>query len=207
MSHTVYTKPLELIHLDLWGPTLVLSNSGYRYYIHFVDAFSRFSWIFLLINKSKSIKTFVNFKTQVELQFDSKIKSLQTNWGGEFRVFQYYLAENGIVDRVSCPHTQQQNGVVERNDRTIVEHGLTLLHTAHLPLKFWGESFRTIVDLSNRLPTVVLHHKCSLKSCSSPYLTILSSKSLVAPIFLTYVLLTPINFNIGVKNALFLVIV
>ena len=78
-SHTTYTKPLELIHSDLWGPTPVLSNSGYRYYIHFVDVFSRFSWIFLLINKSKSIKTFVNFKTQVELQFDSKIKSLQTD--------------------------------------------------------------------------------------------------------------------------------
>ena len=79
LSHTTYTKPLELIHSDLWGPAPVLSNSGYRYYIHFVDAFSRFSWIFLLRNKSEAIKTFVNFKTQVELQFDSKIKSLKTD--------------------------------------------------------------------------------------------------------------------------------
>ena len=99
----------------------------------------------------------------MELQFDSKIKSLQTNWGGEFRVFQYYLAENGIVDRVSCLHTQQQNGVAKRNDRTIVEHGLTLLHTASLLLKFWDEQFRIVVYLSNRLPTAVLHHKCPIE--------------------------------------------
>ncbi|RVW43373.1 Retrovirus-related Pol polyprotein from transposon RE1 [Vitis vinifera] len=114
-------------------------------------------------NKSEAIKTFVNFKTQVELQFDLKIKSLQTDWGGEFRAFQSYLAENGIVHRVSCPHTQQQNGVAERKHRTIVEYGLTLLHTASLPLKFWDESFRTVVYLSNRLPTAVLHHKCPIE--------------------------------------------
>ncbi|RVX06732.1 Retrovirus-related Pol polyprotein from transposon TNT 1-94 [Vitis vinifera] len=114
-------------------------------------------------NKSEAIKTFVNFKTQVELQFDLKIKSLQTDWGGEFRAFQSYLAENGIVHRVSCPHTQQQNGVAERKHRTIVEHGLTLLHTASLPLKFWDESFRTVVYLSNRLPTAILHHKCPIE--------------------------------------------
>ena len=70
LSHIANTKPLELIHSDLWGLASILSNSEYRYYIHFVDAFSQFSWIFLLKNKSKAVKTFVNFKTQVELQFD-----------------------------------------------------------------------------------------------------------------------------------------
>ena len=163
LSRTAYTKPLELIHLDLWGPAPVLSNSGYRYYIHFVDAFSRFSWIFLLRNKYEAIKTFVNFKTQLELQFDSKIKFLQIDYGGEFHAFQSYLAKNGIVHRVSCPHTQQQNGVAKQKHRTIVEHGLTLLHTTSLPLKFWDESFRTVVYLLNRLPIAVFHHKCPIE--------------------------------------------
>ena len=83
--------------------------------------------------------------------------------GGEFRAFQSYLAANGIVHHVSCPHTQQQNSVAEHKHRTIVEHGLTLLHVACLPLKFWDESFRTVVYISNRPSTAVLHNKCPIE--------------------------------------------
>ena len=45
-SNTIYTQPLQLIHFDSWGPSLVQSFSDYHYYIHFVDNYSRFSLIF-----------------------------------------------------------------------------------------------------------------------------------------------------------------
>ena len=80
-SETVYTAPLQLIHFDLWGPAPVPSSSGYRYYVHFVDSYSKFTWLYLLKNKSNVIQTFINFKTQVELQLDSKIKAFQSDWG------------------------------------------------------------------------------------------------------------------------------
>ena len=51
-STTKYIKPLELIDSDLWGPSLVLSSNGYNYYVHFVDSFARFTWVYLLKNKS-----------------------------------------------------------------------------------------------------------------------------------------------------------
>ena len=65
----------------------MLSSSGYRYYINFINAFSRFTWIFLLKHKSYALQTFTNFKTQVELQLGYKIKTIQIEWGEEYRDF------------------------------------------------------------------------------------------------------------------------
>jgi len=82
-----YTKPLELIFCDLWGPTPVESFDGFSYFLTCVDAYSRFTWIFPLKLKSHTLQTFVNFKRMVELQYNSSIKSVQTDGGGEFRPF------------------------------------------------------------------------------------------------------------------------
>ena len=53
--------------------------------------------------------------------------------------------------------------MAKRRHRTIVEHGLTLLAYALMPMKYWDEAFRAIVYLNNRLPISILHHKTSLK--------------------------------------------
>src|SRR4051812_3536355 len=55
------------------------------------------------------------------LQLNTKLKAIQTDWGGEFRPFKQFLADLGIVHRLICPHTHHQNGVVERKHRDIVE--------------------------------------------------------------------------------------
>ena len=91
-----------------------------------------------------------------ELQFNTKIKSLQTDWGGEFRPLASYLVNLGINHRLICPHTHHQNGVVERKHRHIVELGLTLLNHASLPLKFWDIAFTTAVYIINIVPTAPL---------------------------------------------------
>lgn len=155
-SNTEYTKPLQLIHSDLWGPSPTISANGYRYYVHFIDATTRFTWIYMLRQKSDALQTFENFKKLVELQLDSKILAVQTDWGGEYRPFTTLLQSFGIVHRHLCPHSHEQNGLAERKHRTIIEHGLTLLAKASLPLKFWDEVFRASVFVSNRLPTSIL---------------------------------------------------
>ena len=100
------------------------------------------------------------FKAQAELQFGCKLKTFQTDWGGEFRSLKTYFEQNGIIHRLSCPHTSKQNGIIERKHRHIVELGLTLLAQASLPLKYWPDAFSTAVFLINRLPTEVLKQKC-----------------------------------------------
>ncbi|KAM6582045.1 hypothetical protein CsatB_009047 [Cannabis sativa] len=157
-SDTVYTAPLQLLHTDLWGPAPMVSSNGYRYYISFVDAYSRYTWLYLLRTKDEALPTFIKFKTQIELQLNHKIKALQSDWGGEFRAFTSLVESCGIIHRVSCPHSHEQNGVVERKHRHIVESGLTLLAHASMPLKYWDEAYRTSVYLINRMPTKVLNN-------------------------------------------------
>uniref|UniRef100_A0A803NGK1 Integrase catalytic domain-containing protein n=1 Tax=Cannabis sativa TaxID=3483 RepID=A0A803NGK1_CANSA len=155
-STTTYTAPLQLIHSDLWGPAPINSSNGYRYYISFVDAYSRYTWIYMLRTRDEALPTFTKFKSQVELQLGYQIKALQSDWGGEFRAFTYLTESSGIIHKLAYPHTHEQNGVVERKHRHIMETGLTLLAKASLPLSFWDESFRTAVYLINRMPTLTI---------------------------------------------------
>jgi hypothetical protein len=76
--------PLELVHSDVWGPA-VESVGRKRYYISFVDDFSRFTWIYFLKYKSEVFQKFHEFQKMVERQFDRKILAMQTDWGGEYQ--------------------------------------------------------------------------------------------------------------------------
>ncbi|CAJ2673651.1 unnamed protein product [Trifolium pratense] len=158
MTDTVYTKPFELVHTDLWGPAHTVSHCGYSYYIAFVDACTKYTWLYFLKRKSDALSAFTQFNALVSTQFQTKIKSLQSDWGGEYRSISTLLTSLGINHRVTCPHTSHQNGTVERRHRSIVEIGLTLLSHANMPLNFWDHSFTTAVFLLNRLPTASLHH-------------------------------------------------
>jgi hypothetical protein len=158
-SNRISSSPLQLIHTDIWTSP-VLSITGYKYYIAFVDDFSRFTWIYPLHNKSETYDVFLKFKLLVENQFSTTIKELQSDGGGEYTSlpFQSFLKTNGIVHRKSCPYTSPQNGLAERKLRHILETGLTLLAHSHLSNKYWVDSFLTAVYVINRLPTSVLQN-------------------------------------------------
>jgi hypothetical protein len=148
-----------LIHSDV--PASITSFNGYRYYILFVDDYTRFNWLYLLKQKSDVFTTFKNFKATVENEFSKQIKFLRTNCGGEYtsNEFNAFCASNGITYHLSCPHTPQQNGIVERKHRHIIECALTLLSHASLPTVHWTYAITTAIHLINRLPTPKLSHK------------------------------------------------
>lgn len=89
---------------------------------------------------------------------------LRTDGGGEFssKNLAEFLHLKGILHQRSCPHTLEQNGVVERKHRHLVETALTLLAQSALPKSLWVEAFHTALHLINRLPIVDQH-------CISPY--------------------------------------
>ncbi|KAG8500663.1 hypothetical protein CXB51_002624 [Gossypium anomalum] len=154
-STTKYNTPFELVVFDLWGPASVSCGNNW-YYIAFVDVCTRFTWVYLLRQKSQALQCFVQFQQLVKTQFGVSIKQFQSDWGGEYRAFTSLLASQGIIHRITCPHTSEQNGVVERKHRHIVDMGLTLLAQAGLSMEYWGYAFCCAVHLINRLPTVVL---------------------------------------------------
>lgn len=160
---------LELVHTDVWGPAPITSPSGFKYYVHFVDDFSRFTWIYPLKQKYDTAQVFIQFKNLVENQFNKRIKTIQYDGGGEYKPVQKFAIETGIQFRMSCPYTSQQNGRAERKHRHIAEFGLTLLAQAQMPLHYWWEAFSTAVYLINRLPSVVTQNE-------SPYSLIYHKK-------------------------------
>jgi hypothetical protein len=98
---------LELAYTDIWGPSLILSTSSHRYYISFVEDYTRFTWLYSIQLKSEALPTFLRFKNQVELQFNSKIITLQTDMRMEYQTFASTLQQFGITHRYSCAYTHQ----------------------------------------------------------------------------------------------------
>lgn len=70
------TAPFQLIHIDVWGPSSTPSIDGFKYYVHFVDDFSRFTWIFPMSAKSEVSSIFKKFLTFIERQFCTKLKAV-----------------------------------------------------------------------------------------------------------------------------------
>ncbi|KAM1900185.1 hypothetical protein ACFX14_029161 [Malus domestica] len=159
LSNSKSSFPLQLVHSDVWtSPTV--SINGFKYYVVFIDDFSRYSWLYPLKFKSDVFSTFVAFKKLVENMFNTTIKSFQTDGGGEYlsNNFKAFLTHHGIHHRLSCPHHPEQNGISERKHRHLVETGLTLLAHSSFPTSFWDDAFHTANYLINRLPTKVLHN-------------------------------------------------
>jgi transposase InsO family protein len=107
---------------------------------------------------------FLQFQTHIECLLNTKIKCVQSDWGGEYqKMHNTFFRSLGLTHRVLCPHTHQQNGSAKRKHRHIVETGLALLAHAVMPLKFWDEAFLIATYLINRLPTRVIDNKCPLE--------------------------------------------
>ena len=158
ISNSTSDSPLDLIYSDVWGPAPI-SAGRHTYYVSFIDDFSKYTWIYLLKKKSDVFLVFQNFQQLVERKFNKKIKSMQSDWGGEYEKLNSFFQRIGISHRVSCPHAHQQNGAAERKHHHIVEVGLALLANASVPLKYWDHAFLTATYLINLLPSKVIDYE------------------------------------------------
>ncbi|KAM0027867.1 putative RNA-directed DNA polymerase [Helianthus debilis subsp. tardiflorus] len=155
------SHPLDLIHCDLWGPSPVCSKDGFRYYVAFIDDYSRFTWLYPLKTKTGFYTVLPVFLRLVQTQCSRKVKVFQSDGGTEFvnHTVRKILEENGTFHRLSCPYTPQQNGRAERKHRHIVETGLAMLFNAHIPATYWVDAFTSAAYIINRLPTPLLGDK------------------------------------------------
>jgi histone deacetylase 1/2 len=111
----------------------------------------------LLKKCSDVYQAFLNWQKYVERKFDSKVVTMQTDWGDEYEKLNTFFQQAGITLHVSCPHAHQQNGSAERKHCHIVEFGLALLANASMPLKYWDEAFLIATFLINLLPSKVIN--------------------------------------------------
>jgi hypothetical protein len=148
-SSTSYSvKPFDLVHSDVWGP-VIESFDGYKYFVAFVDDFSRFTWLYLLKAKSEVATVFQDFHHLVHTQFSSKIKILRSDNGSEYmsNIMIQYLSMHGIIHQTSCVHTPQQNGIAKRKNRDLLEKTRSLMFQMHVPKIFWSQGFSQLPTL------------------------------------------------------------
>ncbi|GKV36117.1 hypothetical protein SLEP1_g44285 [Rubroshorea leprosula] len=152
---------LQLVHTDICGPMKTASLSGNRYFLIFIDDFSRFCWVYFLKHKSEVFDVFIKFKASVENECGLNIKTLRFDNATEYTShrFQQFLQQHGIHHQLTIPYTPQQNGVSERKNRSILNMARCLLFEKNLPKNCWAEAIYTAVHLQNRLPTKAIEGK------------------------------------------------
>ncbi|GJU26211.1 putative ribonuclease H-like domain-containing protein [Tanacetum coccineum] len=136
------TKPLFMLHMDLFGPTFVSSLLHKKYCLVVTDDYSRFSWVFFLRTKDETSEILKNFIKEIENLVDKKVKIIRSDNGTEFKnhVMDEFCREKGIKREYSVARTPQQNGVAERKNRTLIEAARTMLADSKLPTTFWAEA-------------------------------------------------------------------
>ena len=109
-----------------------------RYFVIFVDDYSRYSWIFNMKNRSKLLQVYSNFVKMVETQFSKRIKIFRSDNALEYTqyVFQTILHSYGTVHQLTCPGTSQQNGRAKRKLCHILDTVHALLLSSKVPAPF-----------------------------------------------------------------------
>ena len=160
-KHTT-TEILEYIHSDLWGaPSTPESQSGSKYFISFIDDYSRKVWIYFLKTKDEAFSKFKEWKEAVENQTKKKIKCLRTDNGLEFCNLQFdkLCKDSGIKRHKTCLYTPQQNGVSERMNRAIMDKVRCMLVETWLGQEFGAEAASTATYVIDRSPNSAIDYE------------------------------------------------
>ena len=105
------SRPLELLHMDLFGPTTYRSIGGNCYCLVVVDDYSRYTWVFFLHDKADTFDIFKKFVTRAENEFDLKVKKVRSDNGSEFRncKIEELCDEKGMKHEFPSKYTSEQN--------------------------------------------------------------------------------------------------
>ena len=148
------SQPFEIIHSDVCGPMNIKSLGSSRYFVTFIDDYSRYTQTYFLKSKDEVLEKFKEFVNYVNT-LGKKVKVLRSDNGGEYcsKTFQDYLKEHGIQHQTTVPYNPEQNGTAERMNRTLLESARSMMFHAGMPKEFWAEAIHTATYVHNRSPT------------------------------------------------------
>jgi transposase InsO family protein len=154
LVNTVMTyQPGQLLHMDSVDPSRVHSMGGKWYVLVIVDDYSRYSWVFYLESKDEVFKHFQRLALRLNNEYSIYLKAIHSDNGTEFRnaSFNQFCLEHGVDQQFSAPRVPQQNGVMERKNRTLVEVARMMLDEHRTPRCFWADVISTACYISNRI--------------------------------------------------------
>ena len=157
-SESIASTTFDLIHSDIWGPFSVPTVGGLRYFVIFVNDFSRYTWIYLMKNLSKVLTIYHDFAKMIQNQYSKAIKVFRSDNAREYRQTDFFtiLKHYDTIFHTSCPGTSQQNGTAKRKLHHILDTIRALTNAASTPTSFWGEAALTVVYTINRCPSLVI---------------------------------------------------
>jgi IS30 family transposase len=106
------TKPLKMLHMDLFGPIVYISIGGNKYGLIIIEDYSRFTWVFFLPDKSETQEVLKKFLKRAQNKFDTKVKKIRSDNGFEFKNTQVedYVDQEGIKHAFLAPYTLNKMG-------------------------------------------------------------------------------------------------
>ncbi|GJT11727.1 putative ribonuclease H-like domain-containing protein [Tanacetum coccineum] len=160
-SENTNMEVLHTLHMDLCGPMRVESIKGKKYILVIVDDYSRFTWVKFLRSKDETPEFVTNFLKQIQVGLNKTVRFIRTDNGTEFvnQALSAYYEGVGISHQKSVPRTPQQNGVVERRNRTLVEAARTMMIFSKAPMFLWAEAVATACYTQNRSLIHTRHNK------------------------------------------------
>ena len=155
------TAPLQIVHTDLSGIIRAPAVGNVKYFLTFIDDYSRFVTVYLLKSKDEVFEKFTEYKALVENQLDRKIKKLRSDNGTEYKNhrFDQLMKESGIDHHTTQTDTSQQNGVSERMNRTIANGARNVLLDSNIPDRFWPYAVIYTVQVRNKSPSAPINFK------------------------------------------------
>ncbi|GKA82871.1 hypothetical protein Tco_0789619, partial [Tanacetum coccineum] len=121
----------------------------------------RYTWTHFLRSKDETPEVLIDFLTLIQRGLHAQVRTVRTDKGTKFlnKTLHAYFAKEGIRHETSIARTPEQNGVVERQNRTLVEAARTMLSAAKVPLFFWAEAIATTCFTQNRSLVIPRHEK------------------------------------------------
>ncbi|GJX43418.1 retrovirus-related pol polyprotein from transposon TNT 1-94 [Tanacetum coccineum] len=137
------------------------SFNGKKYVLVIVDDYSRSTWTHFLRSKDETPEVLINFLKLVQRGLHAQLRTIRTHKGINFlnKTLHEYFAQEGTEHQTSTAQTPEQNGIVERRNRTLVEAARTMLSAAKVPLYFWDEAIATTCFTQNRSLVIPRHEK------------------------------------------------
>ena len=152
-------SPVAIVNANVWGPSRSTSTLGFRYFVTFIDDYSQCTWLFLMKTRAELLSIFQKFHAEIRTQFNTSIHILQNDNAKEYfsMSFSSFMSSHEILHQLSCTYSPQQNGVVERKNRHLVETARTLLLHHKVPQRFWGDVILATCYLINHMSSSILH--------------------------------------------------
>ena len=135
-----------------------MSTLGSWYFVTSIDDYSRCTLLFLMLDRSELFSIFQKLFQEIKTQFGVPIHTSRSDNAREClsQEFQNFMASYGILHQTSCAHTPQQNGVVGRKNRYLIETSHTLPLHGHVHFHFWGDATLAAYYLINCMPSSIL---------------------------------------------------